>query len=105
MTLRLSGRVAQHQIQRVTGANPEEGYIVVVRTARRSPPPRFSRRVASVVSILRSAQRSSASSTTPTPGTEHDLEQRDLTTVVATVVPSTSRSGYRLQKSIAASRR
>src|SRR6202451_1758749 len=25
--------LAQHQIQRVTGANPEEGYEVVVRTA------------------------------------------------------------------------
>ena len=25
--------LAQHQIQRVTGSNPEEGYVVVVRTA------------------------------------------------------------------------
>src|SRR5271170_6883443 len=46
--------LAQHQIQRVTGANPEEGYIVVVRTA--TPITTSSVlpvRVASVVSILR----------------------------------------------------
>jgi RND superfamily putative drug exporter len=46
--------LAQHQIQRATGANPEEGYIVVVRT----PTPittssAVPARVASVVSILR----------------------------------------------------
>jgi RND superfamily putative drug exporter len=46
--------LAQQQIQRVTGSNPEEGYIVVVRTA--APISTFSglpARVASVVSILR----------------------------------------------------
>src|ERR1700729_983272 len=46
--------LAQHQIQRVTGANPEEGYEVVVRTA--TPITTSSvvpARVASVVSILR----------------------------------------------------
>src|ERR1700689_137331 len=46
--------LAQHQIQRVTGANPEEGYIVVVRTA--TPITTSSvlpARVASGVSILR----------------------------------------------------
>jgi uncharacterized membrane protein YdfJ with MMPL/SSD domain len=46
--------LAQHQIQRVTGANPEEGYEVVVRTAApvgvSSPVPS---RVASVVALLR----------------------------------------------------
>jgi uncharacterized membrane protein YdfJ with MMPL/SSD domain len=46
--------LAQHQIQQVTGANPEEGYVVVVRTAApinatSDVPPR----VASVISILR----------------------------------------------------
>ena len=46
--------LAQHQIQRATGANPEEGYEVVVRTSApigvSSPLPA---RVATVVSILR----------------------------------------------------
>ncbi len=46
--------LAQHQIQRVTGANPEEGYAVVVRTKGpigvTSPVPA---RVAKVVSLLR----------------------------------------------------
>jgi RND superfamily putative drug exporter len=46
--------LAQHQIQRATGANPEEGYEVVVRTAApigvSSPLPT---RVASVVALLR----------------------------------------------------
>src|SRR3984957_991796 len=46
--------LAQHQLQRVTGANPEEGYEVVVRTeaplAVSSPLPA---RVATVVALLR----------------------------------------------------
>jgi len=46
--------LAQHQIQRVTGANPEEGYEVVVRTAApigvSSPVPN---RVATVIALLR----------------------------------------------------
>ena len=46
--------LAQHQIQRATGANPEEGYEVVVRTATpidaSSPLPS---RVAAVVALLR----------------------------------------------------
>src|SRR5271170_1222918 len=46
--------LAQHQIQRATGANPEEGYEVVVRTdtpiAVSSPVPS---RVATVVALLR----------------------------------------------------
>ena len=46
--------LAQHQIQRATGANPEEGYEVVVRTAApitaSSPLPA---RVATVVALLR----------------------------------------------------
>jgi uncharacterized membrane protein YdfJ with MMPL/SSD domain len=46
--------LAQHQIQRATGANPEEGYEVVVRTAAplaaSSPVPS---RVATVVALLR----------------------------------------------------
>ena len=46
--------LAQHQIQRVTGADPEEGYEVVVRTAApvgvSSPVPS---RVATVVALLR----------------------------------------------------
>src|ERR1700683_2975905 len=46
--------LAQHQIQRVTGANPEEGYIVVVRTAAPiSTSSDVPARVAEVVSILR----------------------------------------------------
>src|ERR1700689_437763 len=46
--------LAQHQIQRATGANPEEGYEVVVRTVTpidaRSPLPS---RVGAVVALLR----------------------------------------------------
>jgi RND superfamily putative drug exporter len=46
--------LAQHEVQRATGANPEEGYEIVVRTARplqaSSPVPT---RVAAVASILR----------------------------------------------------
>jgi RND superfamily putative drug exporter len=46
--------LAQHQIQRATGANPEEGYLVVVRTARPiSAASATPQRVAAVVSILR----------------------------------------------------
>ena len=45
---------AQHQIQRVTGANPEEGYLVVVRTATPiTTSSAVPSRVAAVVSILR----------------------------------------------------
>ena len=63
--------LAQHQIQRATGANPEEGYEVVVRTAapdrgRRRPCRAEWRR--SLPSCGR-ARRSSGSSTTPTPAT------------------------------------
>src|SRR5271170_135238 len=46
--------LAQHQVQRVTGANPEEGYEVVVRTVEpmtaSSPLPA---RVATVAALLR----------------------------------------------------
>lgn len=45
--------LAQHQIQRVTGTNPEEGYVIVVRTASKidatSPLPS---RVAAILAIL-----------------------------------------------------
>ena len=70
--------LAQHQIQRVTGANPEEGYEVVVRTAAPiSASSAVPARVARWCSSSGPARRSRASSTTPTPATEHDLEQRD----------------------------
>src|ERR1700735_1863299 len=46
--------LAQHQIQRATGANPEEGYEIVVRTASTisatSPLPS---RVSTIIAILR----------------------------------------------------
>ncbi len=62
--------LAQHQIQRATGANPEEGYEVVVRTAApidaSSPLPS---RVGAVVALLRARPKSRPSTTTPTPGT------------------------------------
>jgi len=46
--------LAQHQIQRATGANPEEGYEVVVRTAKPiGEPSALPARVATVVSLLR----------------------------------------------------
>jgi hypothetical protein len=60
--------LAQHQIQRATGVNPEEGYEVVVRTAERigvsSPVPS---RVATVVALLRARPEVKGFSTTPTP--------------------------------------
>jgi hypothetical protein len=62
--------LAQHQIQRATGANPEEGYEVVVRTAApigASSPCRPGWRRWSPCSGP--ARRSRASSTTPTPAT------------------------------------
>ena len=49
---------AQHQIQRVTGANPEEGYLVVVRTATPiTTSSAVPSRVAAVVSTLRARPR------------------------------------------------
>ena len=60
--------LAQHQIQRVTGSNPEEGYIVVVRTA--APISASSAAQPESRRWCRSsgpARRSRASLTTPTP--------------------------------------
>jgi len=79
--------LAQHQIQRATGANPEEGYEVVVRTAApigvNSPLPS---KVATVVALLRARPEvknvydyANTGDSTMISGT------RNLTVVVATV--------------------
>jgi RND superfamily putative drug exporter len=78
---------AQHQIQRLTGANPEEGYLVVVRTA--APITTSSvvpARVASVVSILRARPEVRSVLDYATTGDRSMISDHGtLTTVVATV--------------------
>ena len=78
---------AQQQIQRATGANPEEGYLVVVRTA--APIDTSSAvpaRVASVVSILRARPEVRSVLDYATTGDPSMISDHGtLTTVVATV--------------------
>ena len=97
--------LAQHQIQRVTGANPEEGYIVVVRTA--APITTSSvvpARVASVVSILRARPEVKSVLDYATTGDRSMISSNGtLTTVVATVgAVNEQKAVTALQKSIAA---
>jgi uncharacterized membrane protein YdfJ with MMPL/SSD domain len=79
--------LAQHQVQRVTGANPEEGYEVVVRTATpistSSPLPA---RVATVATLLRARPEvKSVLDYANTGDASMISKDRDLTVVVATV--------------------
>jgi uncharacterized membrane protein YdfJ with MMPL/SSD domain len=79
--------LAQHQIQRATGANPEEGYEVVVRTAgpitASSPLPS---RVATVVALLRARPEVKSVLDYANSGDSTMISRtRDLTVVVATV--------------------
>jgi len=97
--------LAQHQIQRVTGANPEEGYIVIVRTA--TPITTSSvlpARVASVVSILRSRPEVKRVLDYANTGDRSMISSNGtLTTVVATVgAVNEQKAVTALQKSIAA---
>ena len=97
--------LAQHQIQRVTGANPEEGYIVVVRTA--TPITTSSvvpARVASVVSILRARPEVKSVLDYANTGDRSMISSNGtLTTVVATVgAVNEQKAVTALQKSIAA---
>jgi uncharacterized membrane protein YdfJ with MMPL/SSD domain len=96
---------AQHQVQRVTGANPEEGYLVVVRTATPiTTSSALPDRVASVVSILRGrpeVKRVLDYATTGDPSMISD--NGTLTTVVATVgAVNEQKAVTALQKSLAA---
>ena len=100
-----SAVLAQHQIQRVTGSNPEEGYIVVVRTA--APITTSSvipARVASVVSILRGRPEVKSVLDYSNTGNRSMISSNGtLTTVVATVgVVNEQKAVTALQKSIAA---
>jgi len=79
--------LAQHQIQRATGANPEEGYEVVVRTpapiGASSPVPA---RVATVVALLRSRPEVKSVLDYASTGDPTMISKAgDLTVVVATV--------------------
>jgi uncharacterized membrane protein YdfJ with MMPL/SSD domain len=79
--------LAQHQVQRVTGANPEEGYEVVVRTVEpmnvSSPLPA---RVATVAALLRARPEvKSVLDYANTQDRSMISKNRDLTVVVATV--------------------
>ena len=79
--------LAQHQIQRATGANPEEGYEVVVRTAApitaSSPLPS---RVATVVALLRARPEVKSVLDYANTGDSTMISKTgDLTVVVATV--------------------
>ena len=97
--------LAQHQIQRVTGSNPEEGYVVVVRTAAPiTTSSAVPARVASVVSSSGPDPRSRASLTTPTPADPSMISSNGtLTAVVATVgAVNEQKAVTALQKSIAA---
>ena len=97
--------LAQHQIQRVTGSNPEEGYIVVVRTAAPiSASSAAPARVASVVSILRARPEvKSVLDYANTANPSMISSNGTLTTVVATVgAVNEQKAVAALQKSIAA---
>ena len=79
--------LAQHQVQRATGANPEEGYEVVVRTLEpmnvSSPLPA---RVATVAALLRARPEvKSVLDYANTRDRSMISKNRDLTVVVATV--------------------
>ena len=79
--------LAQHQIQRATGSNPEEGYEVVVRTAAPisalSPVPA---RVATVVALLRARPEVKSVLDYASTGDPTMISKGgDLTVVVATV--------------------
>jgi RND superfamily putative drug exporter len=96
---------AQHQIQRVTGANPGEGYLVVVRT----PTPITTSsvipaRVAAVVSILRARPEVRNVLDYATTGDRSMISDNGtLTTVVATVgIVNEQKAVTALQKAIAA---
>ena len=96
---------AQHQMQRVTGANPEEGYLVVVRTT--TPITTSSvvpARVASVVSILRARPEVRNVLDYATTGDRSMISDNGtLTTVVATVgVVNEQKAVTALQQAIAA---
>jgi RND superfamily putative drug exporter len=97
--------LAQHQIQGVTGSNPEEGYIVVVRT---TTPITMSSvvpaRVASVVSILRARPEVKSVLDYSNTGDRSMISSTGtLTTVVATVgAVNEQKAVAALQKSIAA---
>ena len=97
--------LAQHQIQRVTGSNPEEGYVVVVRTAAPiTTSSAVPARVASVVSILRARPEvKSVLDYANTANPSMISSNGTLTTVVATVgAVNEQKAVTALQKSIAA---
>ena len=97
--------LAQHQIQRVTGSNPEEGYVVVVRT---TTPINIASvlpaRVASVVSILRARPEVTGVLDYANTGSRSMISKNGtLTAVVATVgAVNEQKAVTALQKSIAA---
>ena len=97
--------LAQHQIQRVTGANPEEGYLVVVRTATPiTTSSAVPARVASVVSILRARPEVKRVLDYANTGDRSMISSNGkLTTVVATVgAVNEQKAVTALQKAIAA---
>jgi len=97
--------LAQHQIQRATGANPEEGYEVVVRTATpigvSTPMPA---RVATVVSLLRARPEVKSVLDYANTGDRTMISNNGtLTVVVATIgVVQEKQAVTALQKAIAA---
>jgi uncharacterized membrane protein YdfJ with MMPL/SSD domain len=97
--------LAQHQIQRVTGSNPEEGYVVVVRTAAPiTTSSAVPARVAAVVSILRARPEvKSVLEYANTANPSMISSNGTLTTVVATVgAVNEQKAVTALEKSIAA---
>ena len=97
--------LAQHQIQQVTGSNPEEGYVVVVRTAAPiTTSSAVPARVASVVSILRARPEvKSVLDYANTANPSMISSNGTLTAVVATVgAVNEQKAVTALQKSIAA---
>jgi uncharacterized membrane protein YdfJ with MMPL/SSD domain len=96
---------AQHQVQRVTGANPEEGYLVVVRTATPiTTSSAVPSRVGAVVSILRARPEVKRVLDYATTGDPSMISSNGkLTTVVATVgAVNEQKAVTALQKAIAA---
>jgi RND superfamily putative drug exporter len=96
---------AQHQVQRVTGANPEEGYLVVVRTAMPiTTSSAVPSRVGAVVSILRARPEVKRVLDYATTGDPSMISSNGkLTTVVATIgAVNEQKAVTALQKAIAA---
>ena len=78
--------LAQHQIQRVTGTNPEEGYVIVVRTVSKiAASSKLSSRVSTMIGILRASTGVKKIYDYANAGSSMISKNGHLTVIVATV--------------------